>query len=47
MVTRLMNNQFPLSAESAYARLSVTEQGSPEQYTVSYFAGINGQRYGL
>ncbi len=41
MVTRLMNNQFPLSAESAYARLSVTEQ-SPEQYTVSYFAGING-----
>jgi hypothetical protein len=40
-VTRLINNQFSLSAESAYAKLTVTEQ-SPEQYTVSYFAGING-----
>jgi hypothetical protein len=40
-VTRLINNIFPLSAESANARLTVAEQ-PPGVYAVSYSAGING-----
>jgi hypothetical protein len=40
-VSRLVNNTFPLSADSAYAKLTVTAQ-PPEMYTVNYAAGING-----
>ena len=40
-VSLLINNTFPLSAHSAYAKLTVTTP-PPEMYAVNYAAGING-----